>query len=79
MANEITYELDGEIALIGLNRPDKRNCMNAAMNQEFAKAVARAQEEAKVRRPVWPWRAFQRRTGPGRGHDTGSTLHRKSG
>ncbi len=48
MANEITYELDGEIALIGLNRPEKRNCMNEAMNQEFAKAVARAQDEAKV-------------------------------
>ena len=22
----VTYELDGEIALVGLNRPDKRNC-----------------------------------------------------
>lgn len=48
MANEVTYELDGEIALIGLNRPDKRNCMNEAMNQEFRKAVMRAQEEAKA-------------------------------
>jgi enoyl-CoA hydratase/carnithine racemase len=48
MANEVTYELEGEIALIGLNRPDKRNCMNSAMNQELNKAVQRAQEEAKV-------------------------------
>ena len=48
MADEVvTYELDGEIALIGLNRPDKRNCMNEDMNQAFARAVARAQEEAK--------------------------------
>ena len=22
----VTYELEGEIALVGLNRPDKRNC-----------------------------------------------------
>jgi enoyl-CoA hydratase/carnithine racemase len=43
----VTYQLDGEIALIGLNRPDKRNCMNDAMNKAFAAAVARANEEAK--------------------------------
>ena len=24
----VTYELEGEIALVGLNRPDKRNCFN---------------------------------------------------
>ena len=24
----VTYELDGEVALVGLNRPDKRNCFN---------------------------------------------------
>ena len=24
----VTYELDGEIALVGLNRPDKSNCFN---------------------------------------------------
>ena len=26
--NVVTYELEGEIALVGLNRPDKRNCFN---------------------------------------------------
>ena len=24
----VTYELEGDIALVGLNRPDKRNCFN---------------------------------------------------
>ncbi len=48
MADEIvTYQLDGEIAVIGLNRPDKRNCMNDAMNKAFAEAIARASQEAK--------------------------------
>ena len=31
----ITYELDGQIALIGLNRPDKRNAMSPALNKEM--------------------------------------------
>lgn len=48
MADEVvTYELEGDIALIGLNRPDKRNCMNAEMNEAFAVALKRADSEAK--------------------------------
>jgi len=43
----VTYELEGDIAVIGLNRPDKRNCMNDAMNKAFAAALARANSEAK--------------------------------
>lgn len=43
----VTYELEGDIALIGLNRPDKRNCMNDAMNAAFASALARANTESK--------------------------------
>jgi enoyl-CoA hydratase/carnithine racemase len=43
----ITYELEGEIALIGLNRPDKRNCFNPTVMKELRAAVERAGEEAK--------------------------------
>jgi enoyl-CoA hydratase/carnithine racemase len=42
----ITYELDGSVALIGLNRADKRNAINDAMIVEMRAAINRANEEA---------------------------------
>jgi len=49
MAEEVvTYELDGEIALIGLNRPEKRNCISDSLREGLAPAIARAQNEAKA-------------------------------
>ncbi len=44
----ITYQLDGNIALIGLNRPDKRNAINDPLIDELRAAVQRAHEEADV-------------------------------
>ena len=44
----ITYELEGNIALIGLNRPDKRNAINDPLVDELRAAVLRAHEEADV-------------------------------
>ena len=44
----ITYQLDGNIALIGLNRPDKRNAINDPLVDELRAAVLRAHEEADV-------------------------------
>ncbi len=44
----ITYQLDGNIALIGLNRPDKRNAINDPLIDELRAAVLRAHEEADV-------------------------------
>ncbi|CAN5359537.1 crotonase/enoyl-CoA hydratase family protein [soil metagenome] len=44
----ITYELDGNVALIGLNRPDKRNAINDPLVDELRAAVLRAHEEADV-------------------------------
>jgi enoyl-CoA hydratase/carnithine racemase len=44
----VTYELEGETALIGLNRPEKRNALNDALGTQLAEAVMRASEEAKV-------------------------------
>jgi enoyl-CoA hydratase len=33
MANEVLYEIEGEIVVITLNRPEKRNALNAAMRE----------------------------------------------
>lgn len=44
----ITYELEGQIAFIGLHRPDKRNAINDALIDELRAAVLRAHEEADV-------------------------------
>ena len=43
----VTYELEGEIALVGLNRPDKRNCFNPTVMKQLREAIDRAGEEAK--------------------------------
>lgn len=44
----VTYELDGPVALIGLNRPDKRNAINEEVVWALRDAVVRAGEEANV-------------------------------
>jgi enoyl-CoA hydratase/carnithine racemase len=44
----ITYELDGKIALIGLNRPDKRNAIHDPLIDALRAAILRAHEEADV-------------------------------
>jgi (methylthio)acryloyl-CoA hydratase len=45
---QLTYELDGPLALIGLNRPAKRNAMSGTMIGELQQAVLRAGREARV-------------------------------
>lgn len=44
----VSYELDGPVALIGLNRPDKRNAINEAVIDALRAAVHRAGEESEV-------------------------------
>jgi enoyl-CoA hydratase/carnithine racemase len=44
----VTYALDGDVALVGLNRPDKRNAVNEDVNAALRAAIARAQDEARV-------------------------------
>ncbi len=44
----VTYELDGAVALIGLQRPEKRNAINDALVGALHRAVVRAHEEAHV-------------------------------
>jgi enoyl-CoA hydratase/carnithine racemase len=43
----VTYQLEGEVALIGLNRPDKRNAMSPELSALLLELVLRAGEEAK--------------------------------
>lgn len=46
--NLVSYQLDGAVALIGLNRPDKRNAINDPLVDALRAAVLRAHEEADV-------------------------------
>jgi enoyl-CoA hydratase/carnithine racemase len=47
-ARHITYQLEGAVALIGLDRPAKRNALSDAVVEELRSAVLRAASEAKV-------------------------------
>ena len=42
----VTYELEGKVAKIGLNRPAKRNALSAELSAQLNEAVARANSEA---------------------------------
>ncbi len=44
----ITYRLEGKVALLGLNRPDKRNAIHDPLIDALRAAVLRAHEEADV-------------------------------
>ncbi len=44
----MTYELRGDVALLGLNRPEKRNAISDAFVEELATLVRRAEDEAKA-------------------------------
>lgn len=44
----MTYEKEGEVALIGLSRPEKRNAINYALSEELKDAALRAGSEARV-------------------------------
>jgi enoyl-CoA hydratase/carnithine racemase len=48
MPSDITFALEGAIALIGLDRPQKRNAINDALVEALREAVERASAEAKV-------------------------------
>jgi enoyl-CoA hydratase/carnithine racemase len=44
----VTYAMEGGVALVGLNRPEKRNAISDAMVEALAVAVERASGEAKA-------------------------------
>jgi enoyl-CoA hydratase/carnithine racemase len=45
----ITYEKDGHLALIGFNRPEKRNAFDRPMFDELAQAYTRYEEDREAR------------------------------
>jgi enoyl-CoA hydratase len=50
MADEVLYEVvDGSIAVVTLNRPQKRNAVDAAMARALADAVRRTEQDPGVR------------------------------
>ena len=46
--SDFVYELDGDVALIGINRPGKRNALNARMFAELGDLAERAGREARA-------------------------------
>ena len=46
--NNVSYDLEGDVALIGLNRPAKRNAINQDVSRQITAAARRAADEAKV-------------------------------
>ena len=44
----VTYELDADIAIVALNRPDSFNAITGALTAELAEAVSRAGSEARA-------------------------------
>lgn len=44
----LTYELRGDVAVLGLNRPEKRNAISDAFIEELAQVIRRAEGEAKA-------------------------------
>lgn len=44
----LTYELRGDVAVLGLNRPEKRNAISDAFIEELAQVIRRAEAEAKA-------------------------------
>src|SRR5688500_6453297 len=49
MADEVIYRSDGPIVVITLNRPDKRNAMNAAMREGLWKAWEQFEADRNLR------------------------------
>lgn len=44
----LTFEIRGEVALVGLNRPEKRNALSDAFIEELADVVTKAETQAKA-------------------------------
>lgn len=44
----VTYELKGQVAFLGLNRPEKRNAISDRFVESIANAVSKAENEAKA-------------------------------
>ena len=47
-SQHVTFELRGQVAVVGLNRPEKRNAISDAFVEEIGVAAARAEAEARA-------------------------------
>ena len=47
--NRISYETDGHICLIGLNRADKRNAFDSHMIRHLSEALVRYEADSELR------------------------------
>ena len=52
----VTYELEEEVALVGLNRPDKRNCFNPDVMKALREAVDSRRRGGEMRHHLRPRR-----------------------
>lgn len=68
---QLRYEVDGPVATITLNRPDKLNAYTSTMGQELAEAVAAAGADDNVRAIIL--------TGAGRGFCAGADISAGAG
>jgi enoyl-CoA hydratase len=49
MDGEVTYEVDGHVAVMTLDRPERHNAMTLAMTEQLADATAEARRDETVR------------------------------
>ena len=49
MENRVLYEADGDLAVITLNRPERRNAVDAAMTAQLREAIDRLEADARAR------------------------------
>lgn len=66
MTDLVSYDLDGHVAIITLNRPEAMNAMNKALRSQLADAQAKAEADTNVRVVVL--------TGSGRAFSSGTDL-----
>ena len=49
MEKRVLYEADGDLAVITLNRPERRNAVDAAMTAQLREAIDRLERDARAR------------------------------
>ena len=64
--NDLFLEIDGNVAVITLNRPEKLNALSRGLQQEMLAACAQLRNDDTVRAVIW--------TGAGRGFCSGADL-----
>ena len=53
MSDTVKLDLDGSVAVVSLNRPDRHNAFNDEMDVAFFDALAELAERTDLRAVVW--------------------------